>query len=169
MTNFITLLITTDQHISAKTFHRQPDGRIKESSYRCGSFFRHRRIEIDGIDDLFALLQAIETETQSSFLIQGEVLPEFRECDEITRTLHTIPAIRQIAMIRSIPDGSQWLCCDFDKIDLQGGLTPQQGVEMLVKTLPAEFQNVSYCYQLSSLPVSQDRAFGWKNRSMPKW
>lgn len=92
---------------------------LKNSAYRCGSFFRHRQIEVEGIDDLFALLLAIETETQSAFLIQGEVLPEFREREEITRTLHSIPAIQQIAMIRAIADGSQWLCCDFDKIDLR--------------------------------------------------
>ena len=146
----ITVLRTTGEHIAAKTFHRQLDGRIREQSYRCGYRFRHNTADIASIDDLCELVQILESETRSAFLIQGEVIPQFGDNDEITRTLHDLPERGQVAMLRPVADGSQWFCADFDKIDLPDGMTPQQGVEMLVQTLPDEFHDVSYVYQLSS-------------------
>ena len=145
----ITVLLTTDQHRANKTFHRQLDGRIREQPYHCGYMFSAHAVEIDSIIELYELLQILES-GDSGFLVQGEVVPQFRANEEITRTLLDIPDRNQIAMLRSVPDGSQWLCCDFDKIDLPANVTPQQGVEMLVHTLPPEFHDVTYAYQLSS-------------------
>ena len=146
----VTVLRTTDQHTATKTFHRHLDGRIREQSYSCGYRFRHGTAEISSIDDLFELVQILEYETDSAFLIQGEVIPQFCDNDEITRTLHDLPERGQVAMLRPIPEGSRWFCADFDKIELPEGMTPQQGVEMLVQTLPDEFHNVTYVFQLSS-------------------
>ena len=145
----ITVLLTTDQHRANKTFHRQLDGRIREQPYHCGYIFAPHAVEISGIEELYELLQILES-GDSGFLVQGEVVPQFRTNKEITRTLLDIPYRNQIAMLRPVPDGSQWFCADFDKIDLRATMTPQQGVEMLVHTLPPEFLDVSYAYQLSS-------------------
>jgi hypothetical protein len=145
----ITALFTTDQRCANKTFHRQLDGRIRERPYRSGYMFVPHTVQITSIDELYELLQILESD-DSGFLVQGEVLPQFRANSEITRTLLDIPDQNQIAMLRPLPEGSQWFCADFDKIDLPANMTPQQGIEMLVKTLPPEFYDVSYAYQLSS-------------------
>jgi hypothetical protein len=125
------------------------DGRIKEIPYRCGHHFSHLQFPVESITDIYDMLGVLG-ERGDSFIIRGEVLAGFRDRDEITRTLLTLPSKNQVAMLGPISEGTQWMVCDFDGIVLPAGMTASQGVEVLVNTLPDEFHTVSYAYQLSS-------------------
>src|SRR4051812_12258773 len=147
--NTVSILQTRPDYIATKTFEHTSDGRIKETPYRSGTFLRHTPYEVASIDDLFDLLQVLEDDARA-MLIRGQIKPAFVDRDEVTRTLLDVPAKFQVAMFEEPADGLNWMMCDFDDIALPVGCTPEQGIEMLVRTLPIEFHEVSYCYQFSS-------------------
>ena len=147
--NIITILNTRLDKTATKTFQRLADGRIKEFPYRSGALFTHIEHEVNSIDDMFALLCLLEP-IVTSMIIRGQVRPQFAGREEVTRTLHDEPISGQVGMFQDFDDGLNWMMGDFDKIDLPPGMTAEMGVEMLIKTLPTEFHEASYCYQLSS-------------------
>ena len=149
ITNSITILTCRPNYVATKTFTRGEDGLIREKPYRSGSHFSVLTMDVSGIHDLFECVQVLEQEP-SRMIVRGRVKPAFLERHEITRTLHDDPINGKVAMLERVPEGLQWAMFDFDKIDLPVGMTPADGVEMLVQTLPPEFHDVTYCYQLSS-------------------
>lgn len=153
--------------VTTKTFvHR--DGRIDEHAYQSGMFFAVEQAQAGSIFELSALLMKLEYDRQA-FIIQGELLPEMMVTtllDEgwygpVRRTIRDIPETGQKAFFREYQMGTCWFMLDFDKIILPAGMTPDEGVKMMVAKLPPEFQNVTYHYQLSS----SAGVYGWDNLS----
>jgi hypothetical protein len=149
MTSPITILTTKNTYLAAKTFTRGGDGLIREKPYDCGWLFSAIVGEPENVHDLFEIVRMVER-TDDHFVVRGRVKAEFTDRSEVTRALHDDPEGRRVAMLEPVPEWLQWAMFDFDKIDLPVGMTPADGVEMLVQTLPPEFHNVTCCYQLSS-------------------
>jgi hypothetical protein len=69
--------------------------------------------------------------------------PSYQEYTNIRRTKENFP---------ESPNGTRWAVLDFDGIDPGNDVDPnsEEAIEILIKRLPPEFQNVSYFYQFSS-------------------
>lgn len=148
MANITTL--RCENGIATKTFKKRHDGLLDVTEFRAGHDFTWRVWEIDDIAMVAEMLGILEHEFKQHVIVRAEVIPAFRNREIITRTLLDIPG-KQIAMLQAIPEGTEWAMFDFDEaLELPPGMTPAEGVELLIKRLPAEFHDASYAYQLSS-------------------
>ena len=144
----ITVLFCIGDHIATKTHVKTEDG-VTTLGFSAGKFFTSRTIPVENIYDLSAKLEEIE-KIKVALLIRGLPLPHVKPL-----VPHPRKKIGPGATYLSPTDGHHHFELDIDKLALPEGmlLTPDNVpavIAFVVSTLPEEFHNVSFHYQLSS-------------------
>lgn len=150
----ITVLCSPDERIGAKTFRKDTGGRVSVIPYSAGYLFLSFTQPVGSLEDLSDVLDELEKEPWT-FVIRGE---------------HVVPHVPGITLLRKTGAGEgsdftgnfitpsvgrSWVLVDIDKLILPAGLTllPRnlaKVVRWVAGLLPAELQDVSFHWQLSS-------------------
>lgn len=163
----ITILTTIEEKDGThkrltKVFSRSSSGDLIKADYDRAFLFDASTIDIEGIEQLSAVLTWLEAQPNSC-VIRGETINATKS---IRRALVDDPA-RGHATIRPVEAGVSWVMLDFDKLPVASLnlSTERDRLDYLVSLLPEEFQGVSYHYQWSS-SAGLD---GWQTLSAHLW
>ncbi|GAG03755.1 unnamed protein product, partial [marine sediment metagenome] len=148
----ITILKCSPDYIAAKTHTRKADGTPETVSHRAGKYFTCREAEVADIHQLHRVLSEIG-ECSDELVIRGKLNPENQ----------TVPdtCVRRAAREKRdegetvpwfVEQPRLWLMLDFDGVPNPNDLDPTspEAMEHLRTLLPAEFQDVTCSYSLSS-------------------
>jgi len=139
----VTVLICAGGKSATKKFINNK-GNITKIGYDAGLFFGVMTKPVSNIADLSGILTVLES-IPKAFIIRGELLAHFDKAAEHRRLKDIFP---------SPLTGRYWVLIDFDKIKVPDYISlqrdPVAAMEYLISLLSAEFQNVSYHWQLSS-------------------
>jgi putative DNA primase/helicase len=110
--------------------------------------FSTQEVEVDGIRDLFGVLQRLEGKTRSG-IIRGRFIGESAALAFIQP--EKPGQWRRLSAL--FPDtGRRWFCCDFDKVEAPGWKSnPVEAVEKIIAArLPVEFVGVTFAYRFTA-------------------
>jgi hypothetical protein len=122
------------------------DRRIVED-YNCGAFFSVEEMALAGFDDMAAALDRISRDARK-FVVRGAPLPG------INRNRHMRRYREKHGDTRSYePCARRWLGIDSDHVEPAGldfATDPEEGVEQIIRLLPAPFADASCWWQATS-------------------
>ena len=172
---------------AGKSYRPDPSGNrraVKAQSYRAGTKFFATQYIIDGLKDLYALLDKFASDP-TAFLIRGVLAPWAGVGRKLRRTgEYGYETVRRLVSIHGYGgafegERRQLLMIDIDGASLPAGFNvvadPQTCVEWAIEELlPPEFGDVSFIYQLSSsagltYPDDELRVHLWFFTERPFW
>ena len=135
--------------LMTKTLGVGPEGYCVTKDYDSAYEFTVTERPIDGIDALTRVLQDIADDPQAC-VIRGALKAEFRNA----RSVRRLAIDRPDEPATFSPQPRYWLGLDLDAFPLPASIDPVADYEAVVtwaiRTLPAEFHNASFYWQLTS-------------------
>jgi hypothetical protein len=137
-------------------------------AYKAGMWQSVERKPVSGIEELSALLSALEGD-KDAFIVRGQLKADHNGAELVQRFKADgrpeYEALRSRALSRDVyenftlrraeylePTARRWMLVDIDKLDVPEGMSPigEDAVEYAVSLLGAEFSGVSHHFQFSS-------------------
>lgn len=137
-------------------------------AYKAGMWQSVERKPVSGIEELSALLSALEGD-KDVFVVRGQLKADHNGAELVQRFKAEgrpeYEALRSRALSRDVyenftlrraeylePTDRRWMLVDIDKLDVPEGMSPigEDAVEYAVSLLGAEFSGVSHHFQFSS-------------------
>jgi hypothetical protein len=165
--DFVTILTADAPVVLAKTF-TGPGLALKQ--YDDARNFSTREVEVNGIHDLFGVLQELDGDAQSC-IIRGRFVGEAAALEVIQP--EKPGRWRRLSAL--FPDvGRRWFCFDFDKVPAPGWkANPVAAVEKIViDRLPVEFAGRTFAYRFTASAGFSDEVVSvhvwfWLDASIP--
>lgn len=152
-TDSVTVLFSTEDRVGAKTFRKNADGSVDVIPYSAGYHFLSFTHPVGSLVDLSGVLSELEKEPKT-FVIRGEHVASHVPGKSLRKT-GAGEGSNFTGNFMTPSGGRSWVLIDIDKLILPAGLTllPKNLVEIvrwIAGMLPAELQDVSFHWQLSS-------------------
>jgi hypothetical protein len=143
-----TLLVSADDRLFAKQFHRDTNGSIARRDYDKAYEVRAVTADVNTIELLSEVLTTIEADPMVC-AIPGRLKPGIDPDAVVYRTLHPQEDGRP-ACFDDVP--RRWIMIDMDKVTIPAGLVGDldRSRRYLLSLLTPEFQNAAHHYQWSA-------------------